>query len=100
MNTLLEPAARPVIDAQAQRSGSANILYVDNDATLRRLSTLTLTRGADVVTAAEDGLQADEALHSKTCDLLITNNEQRTFSAEIAEALRRITPYPHWGLNE
>jgi CheY-like chemotaxis protein len=100
MNTLLEPPVHTLIDVQVQQPGSANVLYVDTDATLRRLSTLTLTRGADVVTAAEDGLQADEALHSKTYDLLITNNEQRTFSAEIAEALRHITPYPHWGLNE
>jgi len=100
MNTLLEPPGRTLIDVQAQQPGSANVLYVDNDATPRRLSTLTTTRVAYVVTPDEDGVQADEALHSETYDLLITNHERRTFSAEIAEALRHITPYPHWGLNE
>lgn len=150
MNTLQEHPARTLLYAEAQRPGSANILYVENDATLRHLSTLTLTRTGYAVTSAEGGLQAWGALHSSSYDLLITDNEmpqfmasrsanvlggldyegphfaaqlqkpfasgqlvevvrqvlatasttRRTSSTEIAEALRRITPYPHWGLNE
>jgi CheY-like chemotaxis protein len=59
---------------QIGHPGPASILYVEDDAVLRRVSALTLARSGYIVTPAEDGLQAWEALHSDEFDLLITDN--------------------------
>jgi DNA-binding response OmpR family regulator len=75
LGTLDDTAAFGPRSVKPERSGLASILYVEDDPTLRRLSTLALTRPGYTVQSVEDGVQAWEALHSDSFDLLITDNE-------------------------
>ena len=74
--------ARPLqsvfMPQQPRLGGSlrADILYAEDDSTLRELYSGTLTRaGYSSITAVPDGVCAWNALHSNQFDLLITDNE-------------------------
>ena len=69
-------------DAQALREIKPphRILVVDDDSVIREISAKALTRSGYEVDAADDGAAGWEALHAKSYDLLITDNNMPNVS--------------------
>lgn len=90
MNLPAEPSASTSANASPARNGRARILYVEDDAALRRLCAQTLIRAGYAVTSVEDGRQGFEALHSDAYDLLITDIDMPWLSGvELVAKCRR-----------
>lgn len=66
----------------------SRILYADDDAMIRSLSTAILTRAGYAVKAVEDGQQAWAALVDGRYDLVITDNEMPNLTG--LELVRRL----------
>ena len=78
-------------DAQALREIKPphRILVLDDDSVIREISAKALTRSGYEVDAADDGAAGWEALHAKSYDLLITdNNMPKITGLELVRKLR------------
>lgn len=76
-----EPATNPTASHPAPlrllkfEEPRARILYVDDDASIRRLGELMLARSGYGVDTAADGMEAWDALHDVNYNLLITDHQ-------------------------
>ena len=79
--TLNEPSASAAIAGRPLKSNSSQtILYVEDEAALRRLFANVLRESGYRVDVAEDGLAGWEALRLGSYELLITDNEMPRLS--------------------
>ena len=69
---------------------TANVLYAEDDALVRKLTGRLLTRAGYNITSVENGLAALEALQKSDFDLLITDNDMPNLTGvELVTKLRR-----------
>ena len=88
-NSTSYAAGRAGEHAPSQVPHSYRILVVDDDSVIRLLSSAALIRSGYQVETAEDGEIGWEALHSKSYDLLITdNNMPKVSGIELVKKLR------------
>lgn len=80
---------KPASATRQLPAGSAHrILMVDDDSSVRRLSTEVLSNSGYEVDAAEDGAAAWEALSADSYDLMITDNNMPNLSG--VELLKKL----------
>jgi len=91
MNLLFEPSAEKAANASGRwrTNPSHRILMVGADSRILRLSAQVLVRSGYQMDAAEDGEDGWEGLHTRSYDLLITdNNMPRLTGLELVKKLR------------
>jgi len=88
-NEILQTAESARAPTQSKAHPSNRILVVDDDISIRKLSTQVLTAFGFQVETAEDGVAGWEALHASRYDLLITDhNMPKVTGVELVKKLR------------
>jgi len=89
MNAILHAPAGAAPTLPFRSAGLHEVLYVEDDATLRSFFASLLQKAGYHVEVAEDGLAGWNALHLRRYDLLITDNQMpRLTGLELVKRLR------------